>query len=227
MGFFTTIDRLKTINPDPDQAHVALIKAQGPPVEHPAGHETEPAVPLSADTGQQPAKGQQVKKQRKPERLSFLRPCPLCAGRAFIFGLHGGFFCSTCQPGIKGQPVEATGPDRKQDLQAVPDPAGSAETMYVPRAFAGRLGESPENFKEAWPWLNKNLSTLLSAGWTRATLFQRGKHRYPTGVWGAAWFDVWRKEILTISIGKDGALSFTFRTPGKIIEQTIYRHYTM
>ena len=45
----------------------------------------------------------------RPERLKFLKPCPLCGGKKFTHGSTGGFFCDTCQPGIPGVPVIALG----------------------------------------------------------------------------------------------------------------------
>lgn len=37
-----------------------------------------------------------------------LKPCSICYGLDFIHGENGGYFCVTCQPGVRpGVPVQA------------------------------------------------------------------------------------------------------------------------
>jgi|GEM_PF-3593323 len=66
----------------------------------------------SLDTGG-PAQERQTKAGKrpaaKPEQLKFLKPCSICFGREFVHRKNGGFFCTTCQPGIAGHPVIALG----------------------------------------------------------------------------------------------------------------------
>ena len=50
-----------------------------------------------------------AKRVGKPEKLSFLPPCPVCKGKIYIYGEKGGFFCAACCPNIKGRIVEAAG----------------------------------------------------------------------------------------------------------------------
>lgn len=100
MGFFDTIERLK--NEETEQ-QPEKISGQ---------------VHQDTETKRHPGTCQAEKRAgRRPERFSFLRPCPLCCGINFIAGNEGGFFCQICQPGIMGTLVEAGGADRQQ-----PDP---------------------------------------------------------------------------------------------------------
>ncbi|MBB5348977.1 hypothetical protein JWG42_01685 [Desulfoprunum benzoelyticum] len=226
MSFFDAIDRLKKTDstsnhgksdqPEPEKAHQRAPKegdeCQGEE-EIAVSHNITPA------TGPKKSTDQATKRNRKPERLSFLRPCPICKGRLFIYGSRGGFFCSNCTPHIEGQPVEATGPDRLQSNQGVDStlPLG-----FTPQASTRSLGENPENFKAAWPWIKVNMQDLLKAGWTRAALVRRGKLRYPCGNWGVAWFSVWKIEGLVIEIGRNGKIVFTFESCGRKITQAAY-----
>ena len=45
-----------------------------------------------------------------------LKPCQICGGRSFIHGEHGGYFCTTCQPGQTGKPTRAGGDREKEDV---------------------------------------------------------------------------------------------------------------
>lgn len=169
-----------------------------------------------------PANLPQRKTGSKPEKLSFLKPCPICANRNFIYGTSGGFFCVTCQPGIPGQPVEAAGPDRQA-------PQSQEPTKKLEDEFSGGYGNSPaakriprkerENFEEAWRWIKEQVPILISNGWSRATLLRRGKHR---GARGVAWLSVWGKPTLTLAIGIHGEIIFTFQSGDREIQQSAF-----
>lgn len=157
----------------------------------------------------------------RAEILSFLRPCPLCDGRNFVLGSHGGFFCTGCQPGIPGQPIEAAGPDREKidlnlDFQAAGGPGSSPG-----RSDSHQITDQErENFKAAWPWIKERLPDLLTAGWSRAALLRRGKHRHPSGNWGVAWLSVWKQPSLTVMIAHNGSIVFLFLSNGRTTRQT-------
>jgi hypothetical protein len=207
MGFFDTIfdtsDRLVTTG---QEQHIL------PEVNGNNDIKSEAASP-------DPATEAPKKTACKPEKVSFLRPCPLCGGRTFVYGTTGGFFCAVCQPGKSGKSVEATGPDR-QTPEREPDQglqvSGNFQTSHRTTT------SEKENFSAAWPWLQKNLSVLLASGWSSAALFARGKHRHPYGRWGVAWFPVWLQPSLIVSIGIRGAIVFTYRTSGREVKQRAY-----
>lgn len=210
MGFFDTIDRLKSTET-----------------------KLRPIIITDQDSQEDEKKRQtgpfQVKKKTnsKPERLSFLRPCPLCDGKKFVYGNAGGFFCLVCQPGIMGVPVEAGGADRqKPDPDAVIQVDAEKHGKDEPGGFQnqGTSRNTPSvqiqsHFKAAWPWIRSKLPELLAARWTRAALFQRSKYRYPTG-WGIAWFSIWNQDALVVTTGKNGEIFFTFQSCGRTITQT-------
>lgn len=101
--------------------------------------------------------------------------------------------------------------------------SGSAGLAQPGRA--NKLDEkNAEYFRAAWPWLQANLPGLLSAGWHRRALFQRGKNRYPAGQWGVAWLPVWRKKGLSLTLNRHtGAIAFHFSgTDGRPITQTAH-----
>jgi len=211
MGFFDTIERLK--NAEAEQLQPEEISDQ---------------VNQGTGTKRQAGTFQTEKKAgRRPERFSFLRPCPLCGGINFIFGNEGGFFCQVCQPGTIGTPVEAGGADRQLPDQEAVLQVGSGENEQ--NTFRGsRLSGTGKDtttkqerghFAAAWPWINGNILELLAAGWTRAALLQRSKYRYPTG-WGIAWFPIWQQNALVVTIGKNGEIIFIFQVCGKTITQT-------
>jgi hypothetical protein len=163
---------------------------------------------------------------RKPERLNFLQPCPLCDGRQFIHGVGGGFFCETCQPGQQGQPVEAAGPDRQvptitpEDLEPVAA-VGSTHQADIPDTEPTE--QQRAYFLAAWQWITKNKEPLLAAGWTPATLFRRSIYRWPYGHWGVAWLPVWNKPGVTVTIGHRGELIFSFSSNGRAITQAAHK----
>jgi len=194
MGFFDTIDRLK----DAETEHL------------PPGKISSRAGRITQAMEVRPAKG--------AEKLNFLRPCPLCNGRNFIFGKNGGFFCPTCQPGIPGTPVEAGGPDRQDSEKEAGFPLKS-ETGFPGSVKADTTDQERAYFATAWSWIKGNMPDLLKAGWTRAALLKRSKYRYPTG-WGIAWFQVWHQEGLVVTIGEKGKIIFSFFVCGKEITQT-------
>lgn len=90
------------------------------------------------------------------------------------------------------------------------------------RSQSDGTAEIRDNFLAAWPWLQANLLTLLSGGWSRRRLFQRGKNKYPAGQWGVAWILVWRKNELSLALDqRTGAIVFHFRgTDGRPVTQT-------
>ena len=156
------------------------------------------------------------------EKLAFLKPCPLCSGKDFISKQKGGFFCIKCQPNQKGIRVFAAGNRKK--------PGKECDTLHEqvekkPSNTQRKVtaGNSP-HFQTALPWIMDHLEELQKIGWTRPSLFRHGKHRFPIGVWGVAWFLIWTKANLQINICKrSGAIRFSFTgTDGRKICQTAY-----
>lgn len=160
---------------------------------------------------------------RKPERLSFLGPCPICEGRAFIHIVGGGFVCRTCQPGFFGQPVEAAGPDRRRPEQHDHELllANSTETAAppAPSESAQTTGQQRQHFADAWPWIKENKGQLLAAGWTMAALVRRSRYRWPYGPWGLAWLPVWSQPGVVVTLGRNGEIVFTYQANGRTINQ--------
>ncbi|MDD2464113.1 MAG: hypothetical protein PHI97_08950 [Desulfobulbus sp.] len=159
---------------------------------------------------------------RKPERLSFLAPCPVCRGRSFLHIEGGGFACRSCAPGLFGYPVEATGPDRQEpslDAEFIPSGEGNETSAITQPARIPPNEEQLANFAAAWPWIKENKAALLAAGWTIAALVRRSKFRWPAGPWGLAWLPVWIKPGLVVTIGRRGGIVFTFQSSGRIIQQ--------
>lgn len=205
MGFFDTIEKLQTIKPD--------LRLQGP-ISDPSSQEASP-VPL-------PTLSRQRKKPAgKSEKLSFLRPCPLCEGRDFVLGSNGGFFCTVCLPETSGQPVEATGPDReKTDLNMSFQAAGMIDAMPRRSDKHQITAQERENFNKAWPWIKERMPELLAGGWSRAALLRRGKFRHPSGNWGVAWLSVWKQPFLHVTIDNQGSIIFHFLSNERTIRQT-------
>ena len=79
-------------------------------------------------------------------------------------------------------------------------------------------------FLAALPWIREHLQELQETGWTRASLFRRGKYTWPYGLWGVAWLSPWRKDNVQVDIdNRYGAIRFTFNaTDGRIITQSAY-----
>lgn len=172
-----------------------------------------PALPLAVESNQ--------KSPAKAEKLSFLRPCPLCAGRNFVLGSQGGFFCAVCQPGMPGQPVEATGRGReKTDLNPACQMIGGFDATPGRSDTHLIAGQERENFMAAWPWIKERMPDLLAGGWSRAALLRRGRFRHPSGNWGVAWLSVWKQPSLTVTIGHNGSINFHFLSNGRTIRQT-------
>lgn len=210
MGFFDTIDRLKSEDsghrpPEiiEDQATSNSQNSEKKPVEQPVF--TEKKIWF------------------KREELTFLRPCLSCGGKDFIYGKDGGFFCLDCQPGAVGVPVKAGGPDRQKadpeaglqecDTESFPGFSAPAGSRNIAEIEQGR-----GYFFTAWSWIKENMPELLAAGWTRAALLQRSKYRYPLK-WGIAWFSVWHQKGLVVTIGKNGKVIFSFQEQGRTITQ--------
>jgi len=198
MGFFDTIDRLKNAETGLQPEEISINVIQG-------GKKNDQSRVCQLEK----------KAGHRPERLSFLRPCPLCGGKKFVYGNAGGFFCLLCQPGIMGTPVEAGGADRQQK----PDHPESAHQVAA-RANKNTTIWKSGHFKTAWPWIRSRLPELLAAGWTLAALFQRSKYSYPYA-WGIAWFPIWNKDALVVTTGKNGEIFFTFQSSGRTITQTV------
>lgn len=212
MGFFDTIDKLKSIKTELIPAKITDQDGQ------------------NAEKSRQPATIQAEKTAKtKPDRLSFLRPCPLCSSRDFIYGNAGGFFCQDCQPGIVGIPVEAGGADRQKNDPETPPPghtdsleADNRGSFQHPRERKNTALELERGyFATAQVWIKKNIHDLQAAGWTRAALFQRSKFRFPSR-WGIAWFSVWHEKGLVVTIGRNGQIIFTFEYCDKTITQTAW-----
>lgn len=235
MGLFDDIEALTASRDSENQAEPTRQAASGITPGDPAAAPT----PGGSTTGQtdtrrpppqpRPAPLEIAERNRimnrKPEQLSFLQPCPLCKGRAFIHIDGGGFVCRTCQPGFFGHPVEATGPDRPS-----PSPytelhmANDSEPIGNLSLLTDHITEQQRaHFAAAWPWIKENMNRLCSAGWTRAALMRRAKFRWPYGPWGAAWLPVWNKPGVTVTIGQRGEIVFSFTSNGRIITQAAHK----
>ncbi len=160
------------------------------------------------------------RQKRKPERLSFLFPCPICQGTSFVHGNAGGFYCKTCQPGIEGHLVEATGKNKPERITTKAAAGDDQIPGPKPMDRAGELQQ--QAFAVAWPWIKENKAQLLSAGWTMAALVRRGKFKWPYGKWGVAWLSVWIREGATFSLGSRGEIIFSFQNNGKTVKQTAF-----
>lgn len=160
---------------------------------------------------------------RKPERLSFLAPCPVCHGRSFVHIEGGGFACRTCQPGLFGYPVESTGPEGHTPDQD-PELLTAGWSSDVPAPQLPTRNQPPEealaHFAAAWPWIKKHRAALLAAGWTMAALVRRGKYRWSCGPWGLAWLPVWSKPGVKTSLARNGKIQFIYESNGRTIKQT-------
>ena len=237
MGLFDTIERLniadcRPVDPKPQAQRVPTVPATAT-TEGETSHQ-EYHQEVAEEDGPdiwRPSPAAVAERRRilnrKPERLSFLNPCPLCHGRAFLHLDRGGFVCRTCHPGLFGHPVEAAGLDRPAptpdaDLllagdnpeTATSDPAPNAEPTQQQRA----------HFTAAWPWIKEHKGALLAADWTMAALVRRAKCRWPYGHWGVAWLPLWSKQDLVVTIGRRGGIVFTFPSSGRMITQTAYPH---
>jgi hypothetical protein len=173
---------------------------------------------------EQPRRQTRPRTMPKPERLAFLHPCPICSGRSFVAGNGGGFFCTTCQPGIEGHPVEATGKTTRKARPAL-EPMPAMDHNHLILAATDPQPEQVtaqqrEFFQAAWPWIKENKAQLTRSGWTMAALVSRSKFRWPCGRWGLAWLPVWKREQLQVTINDRGSIVFTFRYCGKIATQT-------
>lgn len=156
----------------------------------------------------------------KPEKFSFLRPCPICQGRYFTYGKKGGFFCTTCQPGITGNPAYATGQDRPKVHTTE-----SLETQTPVQKVSAQIRETKnetECFKIGFPWIIEHLEELLATGWTRPELFRRSRHRWCMGNWGLTWLSGWIRPGVIITIEKRGRVTFTFTSGDRTIIQAAY-----
>lgn len=208
MGFFDTISESSDELESPTEQQASNQGSAQKNVEKVESPSSPPAVESS------------LKSPAKSEKLSFLKPCPICAGRNFVLGAQGGFFCAVCQPEIPGQPVEATGPDReKTDLNLDFQTIGGIEATPGRNDTHLIAGQERENFMAAWPWIKERMPDLLAGGWSRAALLRRGKFRHPSGNWGVAWLSVWKQPALTVTIGNNGSIIFHFLSNDRTIRQ--------
>lgn len=226
MSFFDTI--LDTAGTPKNTGIERAIQAKpviGESHENEKTAENHKNGPQNDAARQSPGGEKQKTPHSKPEKLSFLRPCPLCGGRHFIYGTAGGFFCAVCQPGIPGQSVQAAGLDRlpaEQSSIPAPEPT-TLLSMFSDKQFTNfTTNQGKENFAAAWPWLKEKMPVLLAAGWSRARLLRRGKYRNQYSVWGVAWLSVWRKPFLTVTIGAHGEIVFKYQSCGRSITQTAF-----
>ena len=217
MGLFDAIERLNTGENQP-------VNSQLPP-DQPVKAISPPRTTATSIGQPFPAKIDEHQRilNRKPERLSFLAPCPVCHGRSFVHIEGGGFACRTCQPRLFGYPVEATGPeghtpDRDPELFT----AGWSNDVPAPQLPT--RNQPPEealaHFAAAWPWIRKHRAALLAAGWTMAALVRRAKYSWPCGPWGVAWLPVWSKPGVKTSLARNGKIQFVYESNGRTIKQT-------
>lgn len=235
MGLFDTIERLNTVDerqasPKPQAQHPPTPPATATPAPKALAHNHHQAH--AEDEGPdiwQPSQAEIAERRRilnrRPERLSFLAPCPICHGRAFLHIDGGGFFCRTCQPGFFGHPVEAAGPDRPApppdiDLHTARDYHEMAAAMSTPNDEPTE--QQRAHFAAAWPWIKENKTALLAAGWTMAALVRRARYRWPYGPWGVAWLPAWSIPGAAVSVGRRGGIVFVFSSGGRTITQTAH-----
>lgn len=237
MGLFDTIERLSVADEHPVNSRPQAQLLPQPPaggdtaVKELVSDHVEKSEQTATESGPDiwrpsPAALDERRRilARPPERLSFLTPCPVCHSRAFLNIDGGGFVCRICTPGLFGYPVEAAGPDRPpvdgqdielslasnhHDIAAAPQPVGYGPTE-----------DQRAHFAVAWPWVKENKAALLAAGWTMAALVRRTNFHWPYGPWGVAWLPVWSKPGVVVTIGRRGAISFTFPSSGRTITQT-------
>lgn len=239
MGLFDTIERLNTageqlVSPKPQVQHLPIppvtatttLKAPAQNHYHPPAEDDGPDTwrPSPAET----AERRRIL-NRKPERLSFLSPCPVCHGRTFLHIDGGGFACRTCQPGLFGHPVEAAGPDR-------PTPATNVDLLLagdhhdthptVPASNDEPTEQQRAHFAAAWPWIKENRAALLAVGWTMAALVRRARYRWPYGPWGVAWLPPWSKPGLVVTVGRHGEIVFTYPSGSRKITQAAHPRRT-
>lgn len=211
MGFFDTIDRLKSEEPGHRPPEILA----------------DQTTRNSQNTEKKPVEHADFTKEKiifRRETLLFLNPCPLCGGRDMLYNKNGAFFCLGCQPEATGTPVKAGGPDRQEadpeaglhecDTKNFPGfsaPAGSRNIAEIEQGHG--------YFLTAWIWIKENMPELLAAGWTRAALLQRSKYRHPLK-WGIAWFSVWHQKGLVVTIGQKGKIIFSLQEQGRTITQT-------
>ncbi len=216
MGLFDEIDRLTAVSCAEKLPALTIADEPTPSnlSDKPRNGEMQPRA---ANDHRPQSRARQVK---KPQPLSFLRPCPVCQGRDFLHLDAGGFVCQTCQPGFTGIPVEAAGQDRPAQGEEFEDiPLSDRGPRNTPNLCTTR---QKEHFAAGWPWIKENMPALLSAGWTRPALLRRSRHQWPYGKWGAAWLPVWSKPSLEKKIGASGQIIFSFESNGRIIVQTLH-----
>jgi len=136
----------------------------------------------------------------KPRVVDELKPCPLCGGRSFIHGHRGGFFCVSCQPSIKGEPVRAGGTGwQEQPVRLQPRVPDVKDKPTLPG-------------KE---WADRHHAELMAAGWTDKELY---KGNYPL-----AGGQIWKRPGLKVTLMRDGRVVFTYQNPtGSQITQTAW-----
>ena len=134
----------------------------------------------------------------------------------------------TCPPACS----TGTEPSRIAGAKELPDTKGRdridqnsdcRQGYVIPNNHRKAHSQGQGNFTKSWPWLRENLPSLLQAGWTRRALFQRSATRYPAGLWGVAWFDVWAKPDLTPRVGRSGTIEFSFSSGARHVRQTASR----
>ena len=156
----------------------------------------------------------------KPEKLNFLRPCPICHERNFTYGKKGGFFCSTCQPGITGNLVYADGRERPKNHTT--EPLETQTPIQKVSEQSRKAKQEAECFKKGFPWIMEHLDELLATGWTRPELFRRSCNRWCIGNWGLAWLSAWTRPGVTVSVDQKGRVNFSFTGGGRAIIQAAY-----
>ena len=179
-------------------------------VENTADQAAEQPLDRARIPAENKGKNNGHQKAPKPEKLKFLKPCPICGGRDFIHGHKGGFFCISCQPGIEGLPVLALG-YRK--------PPEKAKGLPCPTCGATTYGKEEKGFLLP--------DGTVTDGWTRPELFRRDSCVWPLRKWGLCWLPVWKKPNVKIKVEDSGRLIFSFTgVDGRRIEQTAFPQHT-
>ena len=126
-----------------------------------------------------------------------------------------------CQSGVPAG-IAGAPPPRHEVVKCDPIPGlGLNEVAFhrplIPPPEAGRC------FKIGFPWLRDHLDELLASGWTRKTLFGRGRYKWPYGYeWGAAWSSSWQDAHKTPGLGRrKGEIVFSFMVGDTLAQQSI------
>ena len=84
--------------------------------------------------------------------------------------------------------------------------------------------ELRRNYTSSIVWIREHWGELLECGWTWDKVFFLGNLPYPLGLWGVAWFSLWGREDLEITITSGGDLHCVLHEPGGDVVQTMRKN---